>query len=146
MDRVGVSARDLVAAAAEPGPTRDERIGKAAAAFRQALTDWDRAIQSFEAEAQRELPAASADRAWRLHLDLGIAYRNRGRLADAIKEFDAAARLRSGESDLHLLRAWTLEADGQTAAAADAFRLAWTLAPKDPAKAYYALRARSSRC
>ena len=40
VDRVGVSARDLIAAAAEPDSTRDERIGKAAAAFRQALTDW----------------------------------------------------------------------------------------------------------
>ena len=139
-DRVGVTARDLIAAAAQTDSTRDERIGKTAAAFRQALTDWDRAIQSFEVEAQRELPSASADRAWRLHLDLGIAYRNRGRLTDAIKEFDSAARLRSGESDVQLLRAGTLEADGQAAAAADAFLMAWHLAPRDPAKTYETLR------
>jgi tetratricopeptide (TPR) repeat protein len=139
VDQVGSSFRELVAAAAEPGPTRDDRIRKAADALDQALTDWDRTIQSIETAVRRELPTASVDRAWRLHVDLGIAFRTRGRLADAIRELDAAASLRSSDSDLHLLRALTLELDGQAQAAADAFRVAWSLEPHDPAKAYYAL-------
>lgn len=140
VDTVGTTARALVAAASEPGPTRDERVAKAAAAFTQALADWDAAIRSIEAQAQREWPTALNERAWRLHVDLGIAYRNRGRLVDALQEFDIALSLRSTDSDLQLLRALTLEADGHPAAAADAFRQAWSLAPSDTAKAYEALR------
>lgn len=140
VDAVGASARALVAAAAEPVATRDGQVARATAAFTQALADWDRAVQSFEAQVQRELLTASAERAWRLHVDLGNAYRNRGRLADAIREFDAAASLRSTDSELQLLRALTLEADGHPDAAAAAFRAAWNLVPNDPAKTYEALR------
>jgi tetratricopeptide (TPR) repeat protein len=140
VEAVGASARALVAAAGEPVPNRDEHLASATATFTEALAAWDRALQSFETLAQRELPSASPDRAWRLHVDLGIAYRNRGRLADALNEFDAAASLRSTDADLQWLRAWTLEAAGHSDAAAEAFCAAWRLAPKDPAKAYDALR------
>jgi tetratricopeptide (TPR) repeat protein len=139
VEKAGAAARALAEAAREPARARDERLANAAAAFAQAVAGWDQAIQSLEAQARRELPTASIDRAWRLHADLGIAYRNRGRLADAIREFDAAAR-NSADPDLQWLRARTLEARGQLEAAAEAFRAAWTLAPNDPAKAYDALR------
>jgi Flp pilus assembly protein TadD len=139
VDKVGASARDLVAAAAEADPARHERIRQAATKLSEALTGWDRDIQSVEASNQAELATASPERAWRLRVDLGISYRNRGRFADAIREMKAAVSLRSTESALHLLLASTLEADGQTDAAAAAFRVAWSLEPANPAHAYWAL-------
>jgi tetratricopeptide (TPR) repeat protein len=159
VDQVVQSGRGLVAAARQPSPDQDDRIRHAAGLFARSLADWDRAIDAFEATAQRELATASADRAYQLHVDLGLVFRTRGRFADAIREFDAAASLPllpathelrpaiheppPAKSDLHLLRALTFEAQGQVNAADEAFRLAWSLDRENPTKAYYALRARS---
>ena len=66
-----------------------------------------------------------------------MAYRARGRLADALREFDAAVALRPSASDLQLLRALTLEAAGRAEEAGKAFRTAWNLDSGNPVKAYY---------
>jgi tetratricopeptide (TPR) repeat protein len=90
-----------------------------------------------EHRVDREIADASAARAYQLHLELAVTYRARGRLADALREFDAASALQPSRSDLQVLRALTLEAGGRFEEAANAFRRAWTLDPRNPVKAYY---------
>jgi protein O-GlcNAc transferase len=105
-----------------------------------ALATWDDGITSHEVQVQGELPRASEPRAFQLRVELGLAYRQRGRLTDALREFDAAAALQPGASDVHVLRGLTLESAGQQDAAVAAFRKALSLDGQNPVKAYYVLR------
>src|SRR5262249_8218542 len=77
------------------------------------------------------------ERAYQLHVQLGVTYRVRGRLVDALREFDEAAALKPSASDLQVLRALTLEAAGRTEEAGKAFRAAWNFDGRNPIKAYY---------
>jgi len=119
-------------------PSRSAAIHAAADRLGAALAEWDRRIDALKAKADREPAGApAAEQAYQLHVELGVAYRARGRRADALREFDAAAVIRAS-SDLQILRALTLEADGRIAEAGQAFQSAWSLAPRNPVKAYYA--------
>ena len=102
-----------------------------------ALVEWDRNIKALEVRAERESAGAPDSRVYQLHVELGVAYRVRGRLADALREFDTAAALRPSSSDLQVLRALTFEAAGRSQEAGQAFRTAWNLDPTNPVKAYY---------
>jgi tetratricopeptide (TPR) repeat protein len=77
--------------------------------------------------------------AGRSRVELGVAYRARGRLSDALRQFDAAAKLQPS-SDLQMLRALTLEAMDRFQEAGQAFRTAWELDSGNPIKAYYVLQ------
>jgi protein O-GlcNAc transferase len=105
-----------------------------------ALGGWDEAVEAIEARVRAELPRASQPRAFQLHVELGLAYRQRGRLTEALRQFDAAAALQPTASDVHVLRGLTLESDGQSDAAAAAFRQALSLDRDNPIKAYYVVR------
>src|SRR5215831_2418320 len=119
-------------------PSRSAAIHVAAERLGPALAEWDRRIDALKAKADRGLAGApAAEQAYQLHVELGVAYCVRGRRADALREFDAAAAIRAS-SDLQILRALTLEADGRIAEAGQAFQSAWSLAPRNPVKAYYA--------
>src|SRR5215831_14316112 len=121
-------------------PSRSAAIHVAAERLGPALAEWDRRIDALKARADRGLAGApSAEQAYQLHVELGVAYRARGRRADALREFDAAAGIRAS-SDLQILRALTLEADGRIDEAGRAFQTAWSLDPGNPVKAYYAAR------
>jgi tetratricopeptide (TPR) repeat protein len=142
-DAVADAARALVSAAAtEPPSSRPERVRQAAAVMARALAAWDRQLDDLRRAAEPALVTADAHSAFRLHVELGIALRNRGRFGEAIRELDAAAGLEPGASDLHLLRALTFEAAGRADDAATAFGIAWSLDPASPIKAYYALQRR----
>jgi tetratricopeptide (TPR) repeat protein len=143
VDQVVLAGRELITAAADGGQEGHERLRSSAVALGQALAELDRAIERVEVSARRELPEAQPLRAFQLHVELGRIYRTRGRLRDAIREFDAASILEPNHSDLQLLRALTHEAGGDANAAIDAFRIAWQRDPDDPTKAYHALRRRS---
>lgn len=112
----------------------------AIAQMRAALDEWDGALTALESRVARELPEASRERAFQLHLELGMAYRQRGRLQEALQQFDAAAAVRPGASDVHLLRALTLEAAGQREPAGEALLTAWRRDPDSAVKAYLVLR------
>jgi tetratricopeptide (TPR) repeat protein len=105
-----------------------------------ALADWDRNITTLESRTAAELPQASGQRAFQLHVELGVTYRQRGRLVEALREFAAAAALQSSASDVHVLRALTLEAARRPEEASAAFHQAWTLDRQNPFKAYYVLQ------
>jgi len=99
------------------------------------LAQWDANINAIENRLKgAKLPDL---RAAQLHTELGFAYRLRGRLADALKEFDTSIRLRPSGSDVRVLRALTLETLGRPGEAAESFQDAWTLDPSNAAKAYY---------
>src|SRR5438093_9824351 len=131
------AVRELADAAGKPEPAQSNDIRAAANRMESALVEWDRHISALEAGVDRAMPGAPDQRAYQLHVELGVAYRARGRIADALREFDAAVALHPSASDVQLLRALTLEAAGRTDQAGKAFRAAWNLDARDPVKAYY---------
>jgi tetratricopeptide (TPR) repeat protein len=141
------TVRELAATATASGITTADdltlRRTAAHARMRTALAEWDRAIKTLESRVGRELRDARDERAFQLRVELGLAYRQRGRLGDALQAFDAAAAAQPGASDVHVLRALTLEAAGNTSEAGRAFRTAWLRDATNPVKAYLALRPRS---
>jgi tetratricopeptide (TPR) repeat protein len=119
-------------------PSRSAAIHAASNRLGPALAEWDRRIDALKAKADLGLAVAPAtEQAYQLHVELGVAYRVRGRRADALREFDAAAAIRTS-SDLQILRALTLEAEGRIDEAGRAFQVAWSLDARNPVKAYYA--------
>ncbi len=132
------AVRDLarrVTIGAEPAAPLGPLIDRMA----EGLAGWDRAIGAFESRVAADLRGASDERAFQLHVELGLAYRQRGRLADALRQFDAAAALRRTASDVHVLRGLTFAAAGQSDDAARAVQAAWSLDRQNPVKAYYVL-------
>src|SRR5258706_7806930 len=132
------AVRGLADAAGQTEPARSTDIRSAAGRMAAALAEWDRNIRALEdrvARVSRE-SGASNDGTYRLHVELGVAYRVRGRVADALRELDVAAALRPASSDVQVLRALTLEAAGRPEAG-KAFLDAWHLDSGDPVKAYY---------
>lgn len=140
LEAFGQAVRGLVDAAGQTEPARSNGIRSAAGRMATALAEWDRNIKALEgrvARVSRE-SAVPNDETYRLHVELGVAYRFRGRrVADALREFDAAAALRPSSSDVQMLRALTLEAASRPAEAGKAFLDAWRLDTDNPAKAYY---------
>jgi tetratricopeptide (TPR) repeat protein len=102
-----------------------------------ALAQWDRNISALEAQVKESTKKAPDLRAAQVHAGLGVAYATRGRLADALREFETAIRLRPSSSDVRVLGALTLEALGRPADAARMFEDAWTIDPRSGVKAYY---------
>jgi tetratricopeptide (TPR) repeat protein len=127
---------ELAEATRQAEPSRSNGIRSAAIRMETALVQWDRNIKSLEVRAG-EIRGAADQRAYQLHVELGVAYRVRGRMADALREFDAAVALRPSSSDLQVLRALTFEAAGRPQEAGQAFRAAWNLDRTSPVKAYY---------
>ncbi len=102
-----------------------------------ALAEWDRGILALEDRAASALTTASTQEAGDLHVTLARMYAERGRLADAMHQLDAANILESGRRDAQVLRGLVLEALSKSDDADAAFRSAWTVEPHDPVVAYY---------
>ncbi len=138
-ERFADAVRDL-ARRATAGDRASAPIGPLIDRMAAGLAEWDRSIRTFESHVDAGLRGASDERAFQLHVELGLAYRQRSRLADALRELDAAAALRPMASDVHVLRGLTLDAAGRSDDAARAFQRAWSLDPANPVKAHYVLR------
>lgn len=95
-----------------------------------ALAEWDRQIGSLQTQSDT----------FQRHVDLGLMYRRRGRLEESLRQFDAAAALQPGASDVQLLRALTLEAAGNSDEIGRAYLAAWVRDVASPIKAYLVLR------
>jgi tetratricopeptide (TPR) repeat protein len=108
-------------------------------AMRRALTVWDEEIRRQESAVAAQLPAATPDRAAILHAALGAVQIDRGRVADARREFVAAAALDPTRSDFRRFQALAQELLGEPAI--DAFRAAADLDPAAPARGYQLARA-----
>jgi len=127
------SVRELAIANAQTGSARGPAIRAAAGRMSSALAEWDRSIAGLETRTAAQPSAKS-------RVELALAYSTRGRIADAVRELDAAAALESSSSNIQLLRGLTLEAAGRIADAAKAFDAAWMLDAGSLLKAYYAAK------
>ena len=125
--------------AAFEGTYGDEgtRIGAALDSMSAALAAWDREIEAAESELRATPATASPSLVVERHLSLGRMYADRGRLADALAEFDAAGRLAPTRADVQVLRGLALQEQGTPSTAIEAFKRAHTLDPGDPVTAYY---------
>jgi tetratricopeptide (TPR) repeat protein len=104
----------------------------------RALAEWDRFLRESEETVSSRLPTASLQNALEMHTTMGALYLERGRLGDALREFQAASRIAPERPALHLFQGLAHDAANQAREATDAYRRAWELDPDDPVKAYLA--------
>jgi tetratricopeptide (TPR) repeat protein len=128
--------------AALEGTFGDEgaRVQPALDTLDAALAAWDRQIAaadaSFRAALANAPPSTLVDR----RVTRGRMFADRGRIADALAELDAAVSLDPQRAEAHVLRGLVLRESGRTSEAIAAFRTARATAPDDPVAAYYLFR------
>ena len=115
-------------------------LARAIDAMAQGLAEWDSALVRMESGLASEMGKAPPPIAARMRTALGAAYLERGRLDDAVKQFDAAVSLDPAFADVHVLKGLALEAANRQADAAAAYRTAWQRQPDNMASAYRSLR------
>jgi tetratricopeptide (TPR) repeat protein len=115
------------------------RIGPALDTMSRALDEWDREIAALEAG------VAATPTSARTRLESGLAlarmYVERGRPGDALRHLEQLDALDPTHAGVQILRGLILDAAGDPAGAAEAYRQAWADAPDDPVTAYYVWRA-----
>ena len=136
---VFVQALSELTAAIE-GTYGDEgaQVGPAIDRMSAALGEWDREIEAAETGLRTALREATpSSGVFERRVSLGRMYAERGRLADALSELDAASRLEPQRADVHVLRGLVLSADGKPREAIEALRTARAMDPGNPVTAYY---------
>src|SRR5687767_9932879 len=104
--------KDLAVAATATDPSQ-RSVQAAVDRMAAALAQWDRTISAIDSRIVKDLEGVSGRRAYELHLELGVIYLERGRLADALRHLDLASSAESAASDAQILRAVALEAAGK---------------------------------
>ncbi len=122
--------------AGDEGPQLTADVERLAA----ALSAWDAGLRRVEAGLQAEIGGAPPKAASRMRATLGLAYLERGRLADALTQLDQAESLDAAFLEARLLRADALGAAGRTRDAASAAQAAWRAADDNAVVAYRLLR------
>jgi tetratricopeptide (TPR) repeat protein len=116
-------------------------------AMSTALEQWDDEIRETERQLRPRLQSSGdVQAALQIHTTLASLYVERGRLSDAVREFDEDIRLDPRRVAFHRLKGGLLQTAGRhadaalgaeaLAKAADAFRAAWLLEPDDLQNAY----------
>ena len=133
-----VQALTEVTAAIE-GTFGDEgaRVQPALDRLAAALAAWDRELDAAAASLRATLPNAGPATIIERRVTLGRQYADRGRLADALSEFDAAVALDPSRVDVHVLRGLALRESGRTAEAIAVFRTARAMDPGNTVTAYF---------
>src|SRR5688572_8554506 len=107
------------------------------AAMSTALDRWDQEIRDAERELQSRLQSFDdIQTKLQIHTTLASLYVERGRLNDAVREFDEDISIDPRRAAFHRLKGLVLQAASRHAEAADAFRTAWLLDSDDPQNAY----------
>jgi tetratricopeptide (TPR) repeat protein len=104
------------------------------------LGRWDAAVRSYLTSIRGQLAGAQPPAAAAMRVALGAVHLERGRVEEALREFEAASQLAPERGDIHLFRALAYRAAGRMPAAADAERRSWAIDPDDPIKSYLVLR------
>ena len=104
-DAFVAAVRELASASGRPEPARSSERRAATDRIAAAVAEWDRGIAAVEDHVRRERTGGPSD--FGLRVQLGATYYTRGRIAEALREFDAAAALRPSSSDVQVLRALT---------------------------------------
>ena len=125
----------------DEGPPLTARLD----AMSNALDAWDRDIRDAETELRVHLAAGAVQTQLQVHALLAARYLERGRFADAVREFDENIRIDPQRAPFHRLRALALLAMSRRDEAADAFRTTWLLDPTDPQNAYRLIACRSAQ-
>ena len=114
------------------------------AAMSTALDRWDREMGDAERELRSQLQSVDeVQTKLQIHTTLASLYVERGRLSDALREFDEDITIDPRRAAFHRLKGLVLQAASRHAEAADAFRTAWLLDPGDPQNAYRLIAYRS---
>lgn len=101
-----------------------------------ALAGWDAELRDAENQLRTRLKGADAATALQVHTILASLYLERGRLADALREFDADVKIDPARAAFHRYRGLIHQAMMRPAEAAAAYRTAWLRDPNDPQNAY----------
>jgi len=121
----------------DEAPSLDRAIATMAA----GLEEWNGAVARVEAGFAGAISSAGPLQASQMRATLAAAYLERGRVADALAQLDAAASFADTPFPVHLLRGLAAERATQPAVAGQAFRRARALDPSGPVAAYLFLRA-----
>jgi tetratricopeptide (TPR) repeat protein len=108
-----------------------------------ALERWDSEIRDAERELRSRLQSADVQTQLQIHTLLASMYLERGRLNDAVREFDEDIKVDPKRAPFHRFKGLALQALSRPAESADAFRATWLLDPADPQNAYRLLAYRS---
>ena len=114
-------------------------------AMARALDRWDHDIAETERNLRPRLTSVDVQTQMQIHTLLASLYLERGRFADAVREFDEDLRIDPRRAAFHRLRGLALQAMSRPAEAADAFRATWLLEPSDPQNAYRLVAYRSAQ-
>jgi tetratricopeptide (TPR) repeat protein len=115
-------------------------LSAAVDAMARGLAEWDERVARVESGFRADVATATPQAAARMRATLGTVYLERGRIDDALAQFDAAVTLDPSLSAVHLLRGLAHERSNRPAEAADAYRAAWRANSGDAAGAYLVLR------
>lgn len=120
------------------GPYGDEgpRLAAQLEQMATALAAWDREIRDAESQLRPRLTGADVQTALQVHAILASLYLDRGRFADALREFEAAISIDATRAAFHRYRGLIHQASARPADAAEAYRAAWLVDPTDPLNAY----------
>lgn len=134
--------RSLAGLYGDEGP----RLTTQLAAMSTALERWDGEIRDADRELRSRLTSADdAQTQLQIHTLLASRYLERGRLTEAVREFDADIEIDPKRAAFHRLKGLVLQAMSRPAEAAGAFRTAWLLDPADPLNSYRLIEQRSAQ-
>jgi len=112
-------------------------------AMARGIAQWDAAVANVEAGLASQIGGAPPQVAARMRATLGAVYLERGRLAEALEQFDAAVRLDPEVRDVQSLRGLLYQRMNRPSDAQSAFRSAWHQEPGDVTAVYLLLRVAS---
>ena len=111
----------------------------------RTLDRWDKSLALSERDLRARIATGDARTALEAHTELASLFAERSRLADAVREIEAALRLDPRRSGLYRFKALLHEGLQQPTQAADAYRTAWLLQPEEPVHAYHLIVHRSAQ-
>jgi tetratricopeptide (TPR) repeat protein len=110
-------------------------------AMSRGLVVWDATLRQSESDMATGLTRADPGLAAAMHVAMGGAYLDRGRVDDALKEFAEASRLNPTRADLFGFQGVAYsQAIHEPAKALESFRKALALEPHNPVRAYVLMR------
>ena len=144
--------RSLAGLYGDEGPHLTSQL----AAISTALDRWNGEIRDADRELRSRLKSADdAETKLQIHTLLASLYLERGRLNEAVREFDEDIKIDPRRAAFHRLKGLVLQAmsrpagtalgAGAVAEAAEVFRTAWLLDPADPLNAYRLIAQRSAQ-
>ena len=134
--------RSLAGLYGDEGPQLTTQL----AAMSTALDRWDSEIRDADGELRSRLKSADdAQTKLQIHTLRASLYLERGRLNEAVREFDTDIEIDPRRAAFHRLKGLVLQGMSRPAEAAEVFRTAWLLDPADPLNAYRLIALRSAQ-